>query len=225
MEKISDNVVNGKKIEFFKMGLSDFNLIKNFYSEQIDLLEEKKFFYPFKDSEIKSILSEDGGVFIGAFFCEELVGLSAIDFDKDYSLRLKKIIRKFYPIDDYIIHEYSGVVVKKEFRGMRIAKMLYNVLLDFVKDTKCYLCAVIHIENLKSLNNFFTLGFKMVSIYKLDDMFKFAYLVKGINVPPIKHFKMEFMASDFDDELELLNKGFVGVGVVETKEKVFIKFT
>lgn len=168
-------------MEIKKLKTEDFDNVLEFYQQQIDYLERKEFFYPYQNDDIKNILSGNG-IMVAAMDNQNIIGISAIDFDEQYSLILKEIVNTFFPhIHNHKVCEYSGVMTHKDYRNQGIAGKLYNYLIDSVKNRQdICLCAVVQLENQASLNFFFKRNFRLVSVKRSFDI-DFGYLIKFID--------------------------------------------
>lgn len=167
-------------MEIRALNIGDFERVLAFYKEQIDSLERKEFFYPYQDEDIKSILS-GGGIMAAVLDDSKIVGISAIDFDENYSEILADIVNSYFPRANNIkVCEYSGVMTHKDYRGQGIAGRLYDYLIDKVKDKDICLCAVVQLENQASLSFFFKRGFRLVSVKRVFDI-DFGYLLKFLD--------------------------------------------
>ncbi len=173
------DLADKRKVEVFSLTIEDFELVWGFYESEISKLSNKADFYPYKESEIKSILS-GGGVFLGGFICGELAGLCAIDFDREYQVGIKKANENFpsFPFDDDIL-EFSGLFVGEKFRKLGISGKMSDILLKVASEVRPHsrLFAVVLESNIPSMKNFFSKGFKLYGWWQMDDEYKFVYLI------------------------------------------------
>ncbi|MFI3165111.1 MAG: hypothetical protein R3Y45_02425 [Bacillota bacterium] len=171
--------VDNQKVEVFSLVTEDFDLVFGFYESEIARLANKADFYPYKDSEIKSILS-GGGVFLGGFIGGELCGLCAIDFDSEYQVGVKKVNENFpsFPFEDDIL-EFSGLFVAEKFRKLGISSKMSDVLLQVAGEVRknSRLFAVVLESNIPSMKNFFSKGFKLYGWWQMNEEYKFVYLI------------------------------------------------
>ncbi len=170
---------NNIKVQVAKLAKSDFDLVCEFYNREIAKLENKADFYPYKDSEIKSIL-DGGGVFVGGFDGGELVTLCAIDYDEDYQVGVKKANADFpsFPFEEGLL-EFSGLFVCEKLRGNGISQKMTEILLQIKDEVRPNhrLFAVVLESNIPSMKNFFSHGFKLFGWWQMDAEFKFVYLI------------------------------------------------
>ena len=166
-----------RKIEVYQLDMSSFSLLKNFYQNEIDKLQDKADFYPYKDSEIENILKGEG-VFAGAFHNSQLIAVAAVDFDSGYQKEIKKVNCKYpnFP-QETVLLEFSGLFVESQYRKAKIAENLVDILVDYVNIEEARLFATIQISNVGSLKTFFSYGFSLYGCYKMDDTFTFVYLI------------------------------------------------
>jgi GNAT superfamily N-acetyltransferase len=209
-------------MEIKKLDISYFDSILAFYKEQIGFLERKEFFYPYKDEDIKSLLS-GGGIMAGALDGSEIIGLSAIDFDQNYSQILKETVNAYYPrVSNLKVCEYSGVMTHKDCRGRGVAGSLYDYLIDRVKDRKdICLCSVVQLENRASLNFFFKRNFRLVSVKRSFDI-DFGYLLKFLDRDINIDFSDQAVINclDFGAFDKYLRQGYAGVNFLDGKIKL-----
>lgn len=212
---------NGKTIDVCRLGMADFASVLAFYECELAKLENPADFYPYKNSEIESILS-GGGIFIGGYEKGKLCALCAIDFDKGYQEGVKKANADFpsFPFESDLL-EFSGLFVAREFRNLGIAVKMTAILLDIAKvevvDSRLF--AVVLESNIASMKNFFAHGFKLFGWWKMDEEFKFVYLISPQNQAatiiekPLEKIPLANL-------LEKLEKGYVFSDV--TKECEFL---
>ncbi len=201
---------NGEEVNVCKFAKNDFDIIWNFYEKEIAMLENKADFYPYKESEIKSILA-GGGVFIGGFMGEKLVSLCAIDFDEEYQVGIKKANENFpnFPFCDGLL-EFSGLFVAKEKRGLGMSEKMTDILIEIKRDTKPNnrLFAVVLQSNIPSMKNFFAHGFKLFGWWQMDSEFVFVYLISP-NGEEIEKEKSESEIIPFEELSNKLRCGYI----------------
>ncbi len=210
---------DAKNVDVYSLTSEDFQLVWDFYNRERALLANKADFYPYKESEIKSILA-GGGVFLGGFIAGELAALCAIDFDSEYQVGIKKANENFpsFPFEDDIL-EFSGLFVAKEYRKLGIAEKMSDALLEIAKVVRgnSRLFAVVLESNVASMKNFFAKGFKLYGWWQMDSEYKFVYLIS----PKPNEAKKEKTACEKVNVKEIvdrLKKGCVFVGVDENGE-------
>lgn len=197
-------------MEIKLLKIDDLKLVNKFYDEQRAMLIRKEFFYPYQNDDIIKILN-GGGIMKGAFIDDRLVGISAIDFDKNYGKILKTHINRYFSHTNFNVYEYSGVMTDANLRHKGIASALYENLISNNFCNIC-LCAVVQLENQASLNFFFKKGFRLVSVSKTYNI-DFGYLIKnnGLGVLEIDNFDIKLIPSlSYIDYDNLLPKGYVG---------------
>lgn len=208
-------------MEIRKLDITDYNNVLAFYKTQIEFLERKDFFYPYQDSDIKNIL-DNGGIMLGAFDTDKLIGLSAVDYDKSYSVTLKGLVNTFYPFADRKtqVCEYSGVMTDINYRKKGIAAELYKQLLSNIKKHIC-LCAVVQLENQASLTFFFKRGFRLVFV-KHDHQIDFGYLIKFCDkqIDIVDDTCQLINCLDYNAYYELFKQGYVGTQFDDNKIKM-----
>lgn len=204
---------NDIKVDVCKFDCGDFDLIWDFYQSEIAKLSNKADFYPYKQSEIKSIL-DDGGVFIGGFVGEKLVSLCAIDFDEEYQVGVKEANADFpsFPFADGLL-EFSGLFVAESFRGLKISQKMTEILLEIKNEVRpsYRLFAVVLESNIPSMKNFFSHGFKLFGWWKMNEEFKFVYLISPTKEDQTLQKSTEKVR--LDNLVENLKKGKVFVDV------------
>lgn len=208
-------------MEIKKLDVSDYNNVLAFYKTQISFLERKEFFYPYQDNDLKNLLN-NGGIMLGAFEDSSIIGLSAIDYDKNYSKILKEYVNTYYPyVDDHTyVFEYSGVMTHNNYRNKGVAAKLYEQLLTAVNKNIC-LCAVVQLENQASLTFFFKRGFRLVFV-KRDFDIDFGYLIKFSDeeIQTAKNTCQYINCLDYTAYNELFQKGFAGTQFEDNKIKM-----
>lgn len=220
---------DGREIILYTLEGEDFELVKSFYSREIEKLENKADFYPYKDSEIYSILN-GGGIFLGGFHAGELVGLCAIDFDCSYQLSVKKANENFaaFPLFDDLL-EFSGLFVASGYRKIQIAEKMSEILLEEGRRKKpnSRFFSVVLEDNVASLKNFFAMGFSLCGFWQMDETFKFVYLIspktedfEGVATEKIYKRNRDAankISVDFSEVKEYLAKGYEFFGVENGK--------
>lgn len=209
-------------MEIKKLDIGYFDEVLAFYRQQIDYLERKEFFYPYQDDDIKNIL-KGGGIMAAVLDSQEIIGISAVDFDKKYGQILKKIINTYYPhVINHKVCEYSGVMTRKGYRNQGVASALYDYLLNSIKDKKnICLCAVVQLENQASLNFFFKRNFRLASVKRSFDI-DFGYLIKFNDREIIidQTDQKIIHCLDYDRYEKLLSLGYVGAEFFDKKIKL-----
>ncbi len=140
-----------------KLGTEHFNLVMGFLQEGIASLDDKKFFLNYTDGELMGVLKD--GHMLGAFDGSALIATVGVDLDREYGDKLAEICgdetgRQFY--------EFSGIMVKEEYRGRGIARALCGEAIAWARNTLAgsTLCAVVQKGNVPSERNLAGLGFK-----------------------------------------------------------------
>lgn len=151
---------------------ADYSLAYSFYERGIDGLSDKKFFLNYTPAELEGVLKN--GYMLGEFDGEKLIGLCAVDFDKEYGNGLAKICedesgRQYY--------ELSGVMTDEDYRGRGISHLLVAQVIDYARTclTPCVLCAVVQFDNIPSLENLKKFGFEEKGGQKVAE-YDFKYL-------------------------------------------------
>ncbi len=135
-----------------------FNIVMSFLQDGIASLADKKFFLNYKDSELMGVLGN--GHMLGAFDGDALIATVGVDLDREYGKKLAEICgdnsgRQFY--------EFSGIMVKEEYRGKGIARALCGEAISWARReiAGSTLCAVVQKGNIPSERNLLGLGFKL----------------------------------------------------------------
>ncbi|MDE5549240.1 MAG: GNAT family N-acetyltransferase [Clostridia bacterium] len=166
-----------KNYSLYRMQESDFLYVKNFLDEQRNRLDKIEFFYPYKDEELKSVLS--GGVFWGLFDGQKLIATFAIDLDDEYAMQLADIInscRKKTVIDK--AYESSGLMVDMDYRGQGIAGFLMDTSVEEAKLREINICGVVHTLNVASMSTFFSRDFTLRGVWHMCQGYDFVYLLR-----------------------------------------------
>ena len=204
-----------------KLDITDYKNVLAFYKTQIDFLERKEFFYPYQDSDLNNLLN-NGGIMLGAFDNGNIIGLSAVDYDQNYSKILKELVNTFFPYadKDTAVCEYSGVMTHKDYRNKGVAAKLYEQLLTVIKKD-IVLCAVVQLENQASLSFFFKRGFRLVYV-KRDFEIDFGYLIKYLDkeLETQENTCQYINCLDYKAYYKLLKQGFVGTQFYNSKIKM-----
>lgn len=160
-----------------RMQEEDFDIVKAFLDEQRSMLDKIEFFYPYKDDELRQVLSN--GYFLGLFDGKKLISTFGIDFDEDYAKKIAEIIRNCNHFDIDKAYESSGLMVDSNYRGQGIANFMMDCICKEAESRKVNICGVVQIENFKSMTTFFSHGFELRGIWSMAEKYDFAYLVKA----------------------------------------------
>lgn len=169
-----------KSYSLCQMQESDFLYVKKFLDEQRNQLDKIEFFYPYKDEELKAVLSD--GVFWGMFDGKRLIATFAIDLDEEYAKQIADIInssRKTSVVDK--AYESSGLMVNAEYRGQGIAGFLMQTAVEEARLRKINICGVVHTLNIASMSTFFSRGFTLQGVWNMRKGYDFVYLLKRYN--------------------------------------------
>lgn len=166
-----------KSYSLCRMQEGDFLYVKNFLDGQRNQLEKIEFFYPYKDEELKAVLSD--GIFWGLFDNQKLIATFAIDLDEEYALQIADIInscRKKSVVDK--AYESSGLMVDMDYRGQGIANFLMDTAVEKAKSLGIDICGVVHTLNVASMTTFFSHGFTLRGVWNMQEGYDFVYLLK-----------------------------------------------
>ena len=166
-----------KSYSLYKMQESDFLYVKNFLDAQRNRLEKIEFFYPYKDEELKAVLSD--GIFWGLFDKDRIIATFAIDTDEEYAKQIADIInscRKKDIVDK--AYESSGLMVDEDYRGQGIANFMMRMAVDEAQSRGINICGVVHTLNAASMTTFFSKGFTLQGVWNMCKGYDFVYLLK-----------------------------------------------
>lgn len=149
------------EISIRKMGISDFDNIKDFVVEQHNNLERKDFFIIEDiDTELPVILSN--GIVVAIMQNDKILGLQAIDLSLKNSLALQEILQSVYTTNGKL-YELGWMMVRKECRGKNFAKKLIEHVCSCLEDISGYtLVATVHPANTIALKVYMDYGIKPI---------------------------------------------------------------
>lgn len=230
MIRLKDNAY--KSYSLCKMQESDFVFVKTFLDTQRTTLEHIEFFYPYKDEELKAVLTD--GCFWGLLDKDKLIATFAIDFDEEYAKTLANLINSFNDIGIERAYESSGLMVDEEYRGQGIAKFMMGLACQEAEERCIAICGVVHTQNVASMSTFFSFGFEMRATWHMSDGYDFIYLLKRFDIENHRdtlNLKKVLQSTDKCGKIEkvigqanthtkehntLLSQGYVGVGCKDT---------
>lgn len=145
------------EISIRKMGISDFDNIKDFVIEQHNSLERKDFFIIEDiDTELPVILSN--GIVVAIMQRDKILGLQAIDLSLKNSLALQEILQSVYTTNGEL-YELGWTIVRKECRGKNFAKKMMEQVCGYLEDVSEYtLVATVHPANTIALKVYMDYG-------------------------------------------------------------------
>lgn len=149
------------EISIKKMGISDFDNIKDFVVEQHNSLEREDFFIIEDiDTELPVILSN--GIVVAIMQKDKILGLQAIDLSLKNSLTLQEILQSVYTTNGEL-YELGWTMVRKECRGKNYAKKLIEHVCSYLEDISEYtLVATVHPANTIALKVYMDYGMKPI---------------------------------------------------------------
>ena len=207
---------------------SDFVFVKTFLDTQRSMLDRIEFFYPYKDEELKAVLS--GGCFWGLFDKDKLIATFGIDLDEEYATTIANLINSFNDIGIERAYESSGLMVDEKYRGQGIAKYMMSLACEEAKRRGIAICGVVHTQNVASMSTFFSMGFEMRATWHMSEGYDFIYLLKrfdckrqteALNLKKVLQLeencaKIENVIGQANTNIQehnrLLSQGYVGIG-------------
>ena len=149
------------EISIKKMGISDFDNIKDFVVEQHNNLEREDFFIIEDiDTELPVILSN--GIVVAIMQNDKILGLQAIDLSLKNSSALQEILQSVYTSNGEL-YELGWTMVRKECRGKNYAKKLIEHVCSYLGDISEYtLVATVHPANTIALKVYMAYGMKPI---------------------------------------------------------------
>lgn len=231
MIKLEDNAYNSYSLS--RMQESDFVFVKTFLDSERAKLDKIEFFYPYKDEELRSVLTN--GCFWGLLDNGKLIATFAIDLDEEYAATLANLINSFYNIGLKFAYESSGLMVAKEYRGQGIAKFMMNLACQEAKKIGIAICGVVHTQNVASMSTFFSQGFELRATWHMSQGYDFIYLLKSFEFNETnnrrlnckKVLQLEKNGAKINNVIgvtnthtkeqnALLSEGYVGIGCQDT---------
>ncbi|MDE7192121.1 MAG: GNAT family N-acetyltransferase [Clostridia bacterium] len=199
-----------------KMQESDFVFVKTFLDIQRSRLEKIEFFYPYKDEELLTVLTD--GCFWGLLDGAKLIATFAIDFDLEYAATLADLINSFGDTGLDRAYESSGLMVAEEYRGQGIAKYMMKLACEEAEKRRIAICGVVHTQNVASMSTFFSMGFEMRATWHMRDGYDFIYLLKRFDIASSDNTVINFQKLLQSDENYAKIKNVIGVANSHTKE-------
>ncbi|MDE6275111.1 MAG: GNAT family N-acetyltransferase [Clostridia bacterium] len=231
MIRLKDNAY--KSYSLCKMQESDFVFVKTFLDTQRSKLEHIEFFYPYKDEELRAVLTD--GCFWGLFDNDRLIATFAIDFDEEYASTLANLINSFNDIGLKRAYESSGLMVDEDYRGQGVAGFMMSLACEEAQRRGIAICGVVHTQNVASMSTFFSRGFEMRATWRMCEGYDFIYLLKRYdksyfnnqNLSFKKVLQLEKNGVKIDNVIgvanthtqehnDLLSAGYAGVGCQDT---------
>lgn len=228
MLKIKDNAYGSYTL--CKMQERDFDFVKNFLDGERQKLKYIEFFYPYKDEELRFVLS--GGCFWGLLDNRKLIATFGIDFDDEYATALANLVNSFNDVNMQFAYESSGLMVAEEYRGRGVAKYMASLAAEEARKRNIAICAVVHTRNVASMSTFFSLGFKLRAVWNMSEGYDFIYLVKRFDSYEERVIVKKVLQSEENDDIignmvevantdvarhrSLLYDGYVGIGCENT---------
>lgn len=157
---------NENGTEIIRMGISDFNRLKDFIIEQYNTLECKDFFIIEDiDTELPIILKN--GIVISIVKNNQILGLQAIDLNKKNSSNLKEILN---PTGDSNLefYELGWTLIHNEYREKGFATKLLKQICSYLN----FVSEFILVATVHPLNN---AAFKLYSNFGFRAMFQTKY--------------------------------------------------
>jgi hypothetical protein len=222
------NNTQGKEENFyiFRLDLSHLDQLDKLQKVVLDNMERKDHYTGLLVEEFENVLSV-GGVTVGVFVEEELVGFYSILFpghSEDNLGRDIGIPEKYFP--DVAHLEAAGI--HPDYRGNSLQKIMTSICLEQamkIKQIK-YLCVTISPYNYPSLDHMF--AFKL---YIRDLKVKYGDMLRYICSKDMEEKQIikadsivEVEISGHSEQLKLLQQGYVGFRLIKSEGKNFIVF-
>ena len=229
MIRLEENAYKGYTL--CKMQECDFVFVKDFLDSQRSKLGNIEFFYPYKDDELRAVLS--CGYFLGLIDEDKLIATFAVDNDEEYASTLADLINSFDGGNLQRAYESSGLMVAEEYRGRGIAKFMMAKIMDYAKSLSIAICGVVHTRNVASMSTFFSFGFELRAVWHMSEGYDFVYLLydegncenNKENLKKVLHLEKngvkiknveEISNTDVNKHTALFKDGYVGIGCTDT---------
>ena len=162
---------------------------------------------------------------IGAFTSEGLIGYSILyfpghredSFGFDLSLNGDEM--------DKVVH-LATVAVHPAYRGNSLQRIMQGIHLEIAKGMGCeHACCMVSPKNRPSLQNIFWHGL-MIKALKLKFDHRLRYIMHRNLSRPFRDCREEFKINSLDlkTQSDLLNRGYIGVGMMESRDGILISY-
>lgn len=118
-------------------------------------MQNNEFFYPSSSLEMLMYLINKKNFICGIYHCNKLVGFSTVCYIKNNNK---------YFIEDTLVHD--------KYRGKGFQKKMWLHIINFLPSS-CDIFCTIHPQNIYSLQNALSVGFKIVSRKKLYNSYRY----------------------------------------------------
>ncbi len=176
----TQNDSNSDHLIIKELKTDDFSIVKDFILEQHRKLVRKDFFITDDlNTELPVILEE--GLVIGLFHGDVLIGIQALDMNKENSAILKDIISPTYTTS-LNIYELGWTIIHTDYRNNSYAHYLVKNIIEMADiSDKCVLLVTIHPENVAAIHLYEDFGFQPIFQTKYYG-YERVFMLKEVNV-------------------------------------------
>lgn len=156
-------------LTYKKIPKSDKEQLLNLISIVLNNLEDKAYFIPYEEWEIKSMFDEKNyAPLYGAYDNDKLVGMAQLYVSQDMLADFKKE----FNLNNYQVCELGGNLVLEEYRGLGITTKLQTLELKLAKELGFdYIISMAHPNNIGSCKTLERVGLKFVKTATLSNGF------------------------------------------------------
>lgn len=226
---ILKNRVSGHEEDYYiiKLNKEHHGIIIELQRHVMSLMSRSDLFIGLYPEEVENMLEDSGGIMIGAFVKDKLIGFYGIYFP---NLNYDCLgIDLGIPEEEFTaIAHLEGAVVHPDYRGNSIQKLFTGICIEEALKIRNirYLCATVSPYNLPSIESVFKvhLYIKMMKV-KYGNMLRYIFVRDLENTEEIvEESIVDIESNNFDLQSKLLQNGFVGFNLLNLHEKPFISF-
>jgi len=213
--------------QMYLLNESHYPQVAELQEQVISNLDDKEIFFPLTPAELKNILSGEGGLGIGAFVADKLIGFRSLYYPKNSEDNLGKDIGLPAALLMQVAH-LEASFVHPNFQGNSLQKKMTSLILSRLTSLNQFrhVLSTVMPKNMPSIIDKFAQKMIIMDLKeKYNSGWRYIfYRNLAINQELKCNQVISVLSTDIARQIDLLNNGFRGIGYKKSAVGIDILF-